>query len=105
MELVKDKILLCSTCFKQKKYIVPFFLNDEKENGLIYKCYKHNILNENNIYCIALTDKLKIKLTECPIHKGETFCSWCEECDNNLCQVCIGEELTKKSIVLFYIIL
>ena len=96
MELVKDKILLCCTCFKQKKYIIPFFLNDEKENGLIYKCYKHNILNENNIYCLALTDKLKIKLNECPIHKGETFCSWCEECDNNLCQVCIGEELTKK---------
>ena len=43
-----------------------------------------------------MTDKLKIKLSECQIHKGETFCGWCEECDNNLCQVCIGEELTKK---------
>ena len=97
MELVKDRILLCSTCFKQGKYIIPFFLNDEKENELIYKCYKHNIINENNIYCITLTDKLKIKLNECLIHKGEIFCGWCEECDNNICQVCVGEELTKKN--------
>ena len=96
MELVKDKIILCSTCFNNQKYIIPFFLNDEKENELIYKCYKHNILDENNIYCLALSDKLKIKLNECPNHKGEIFCGWCEECDNNLCQVCIGEELTKK---------
>ena len=39
---------------------------------------------------------MKIKLNNCPNHKGEIFCGWCEECDNNLCQVCIGEELTKK---------
>ena len=96
MELIKDNILLCSTCFNQQKYIIPLFINDEKENELIYKCYKHNILNENNIYCIKLTDKLKIKLNECPIHKRENFCGWCEECDYNLCQICIGEELTKK---------
>jgi len=96
MELIKDKISLCSTCFKQQKYIIPSFINDEKEKELIYKCYKHNFLNENNMYCIKLTEKLKIKLSECQIHKGEIFCGWCEECDKNLCQVCIGEELTKK---------
>ena len=96
MELIKDNILLCSTCFKQQKYIIPLFINDEKENEIIYKCYKHNILNENNIYYIKLTDKLKINLKECPIHKRENFCGWCEECDYNLCQICIGEELTKK---------
>ena len=96
MELIKDKVSLCSICFKQQKYIIPSFINDEKEKELLYKCYKHNFLSENNIYCINLTDKLKIKLSECQIHKGETFCGWCEECDNNLCQVCIGEELTKK---------
>ena len=38
---------------------MPAFINDEKEKELIYKCYKHNFLNENNIYCIKLTDKLK----------------------------------------------
>ena len=67
-----------------------------KKKMNLYKCYKHNILDENKIYCLALTDKLKIKLNNCPNHKGEIFCGWCEECDNNICQVCIGEELTKK---------
>ena len=43
-----------------------------------------------------MTDKLKIKLNECQIHKGEIFCAWCDICDNNLCQLCIGEELTIK---------
>ena len=101
MEVITGNTILCSECLKEKKYIIPLYIRNKESNSIQYKCYKHNILNENNIYDCILTSKLKKKLKYCEIHE-KIFCAWCSKCEKNLCQICLGDEFKKNHDYILY---
>ena len=96
------EVLLCSQCKREGKYIIPICTRNKETNEIEFKCYKHNILYENNIFYCKLTNKLKTKLRECEIHKNEIYCAWCDKCEKNLCQICLGDEFKKKHDYILY---
>ena len=93
---MEKNILLCSKCVKKNIYILPKCTINIENNEVEYICQKHNILSEDDLFAIELTDKLKNSLNMCQIHNDAIFCGWCEICSKNLCHICIGEEIKKK---------
>ena len=89
------EVILCSKCKKEGKFIIPYFIRNKTTYKIKYQCFKHNILNENDIYNMKLSNKLKNQLKNCQIH-NEVFCAWCDECEKNLCQICLGKEFKER---------
>ena len=42
-----------------------------------------------------MTNELKNQLKNCQIH-NEVFCAWCDECEKNICQICLGKEFKER---------
>ena len=91
----RGNVILCTQCSKEERYIIPLYIINKKSNKIGYRCYKHNKLNEDNIYDCTLTNNLKRKLNICQIHEKQ-FCAWCNKCEKNLCQICLGNEFKKN---------
>ena len=89
------EVILCSKCKKEGKFIIPYFIRNKSTYKIKYQCFKHNILKENDIYNMKLTNELKNQLKNCQIH-NEVFCAWCDECEKNLCQICLGKEFKER---------
>ena len=98
----QNMVIFCGECTKENKFEIPLCIWNKNLNEIEYKCRRHNKLNENNLFDIKITDKLKIQLKECQIHKNKIFCGWCDECNKNLCQICIGDELRKAHNYILY---
>ena len=81
--------LLCSQCKKDNQFIIPISSIDSESNQIEHKCIKHGILNENNLFDFKIGKIIKY-LKECQIHKDEIYCGWCNICQKNICQICIG---------------
>ena len=96
-----QSILVCSKCVREKQYIIPGYTINTEKKEIEYKCYKHGILNENNLFDFKIGKIIKY-LKECQIHKDEIYCGWCNICQKNICQICIGEELNKKHDYILY---
>ena len=100
MEEIQN-ILVCSKCVKENQYIIPGCTINTEKNEIEYKCYKHGIINENNLFDFKITKIIKY-LNVCQIHKDEVYCGWCNICERNICQICIGDELNKKHDYILY---
>ena len=96
-----ENILVCSKCVKEKQYVIPKYTIIAEKNKIEYECYKHGILNENNLFDFKIS-KIINYLKECKIHKNEIYCGWCNICNKVLFQICIEEEINKKHDYILY---
>ena len=90
------KILLCKNCYENGEYIIPLININEENKSIEYKCYKCHNIKETDVLKIKSDEKLKNTLNKCKDHEDNVFCGWCEQCERNLCFLCISEELRKK---------
>ena len=85
---------LCKSCLENDEYIIPMI--NINQSNIIYMCQKHNeLLNENDVVEISMTEKIKERLKICKSHE-EPFSAWCTICKNNLCHKCIARQQPHK---------
>ena len=98
----KSYVLLCKKCLEKGEYMIPLY-EMNVFNEIEYKCSKKHIINKNDVCFGILDGKIKDHLRYCnnQNHIGSNkeriiiFCAWCEECEMNICQIGVHEDMKR----------
>ena len=88
---------LCKTCYQNGEYMIPLYYINKERDSIEYKYSKNHIINEKDVLRIKINEEIINLLTKCKDHDNNIFCGWCEECQKNICFLCISEEMKKKT--------
>lgn len=96
-ENIESNVLLCKKCYQKGEYINALYLLNKENDTIEYKCSRCHILKEDDVLGIKIDEKIKNSLSKCrKDHEENVFCGWCNECQKNICFLCISEENKKK---------
>ena len=96
-ENIESNVLLCKKCYQKGEYINALYLLNKENDTIEYKCSRCHILKEDDVLGIKIDEKIKNSLSKCrKDHEENVFCGWCNECQKNICFLCIPEENKKK---------
>ena len=102
-ENIESNVLLCKKCYQKGEYINALYSLNKENDTIEYKCSRCHILKEDDVLGIKIDEKIKNSLSKCrKEHEENVFCGWCNECQKNICFLCIPEE-NKKNINIFYL--
>ena len=96
-ENIESNVLLCKKCYQKGEYINALYSLNKENDTIEYKCSRCHILKEDDVLGIKIDEKIKNSLSKCrKEHEENAFCGWCNECQKNICFLCIPEENKKK---------
>lgn len=99
-EFIDQYNLLCKKCWK-----IPILNFMESQEKIVFICecsnYSKKVLSIQEVFSYYLYDKFedpdknKLNLLKCKFHPDERYFYYCQDCEQNICNICLYENQNK----------